>query len=141
MKKDNTNNAEVTRKIYEDRFGNRIIDVCEDGNLVERTTYNKKGEMVEVLHPGDLRSSYAYDENGDEIECNQYFIHEDGTEEHAFQGFKKYDDKGRLVEYEYDNIHDGHFHFTYKYDTLEGKILKKEYEENGELVGVELIEK
>ena len=136
-----TNKTEVTRKIYDDCFGNSITAVYEDGNLVERTTYNKKGEMVEVLHPGDLRSCYAYDENGDEIECNQYFIHEDCTEEHAFQGFKKYDADGRLVEYEYENIYDGHFHFTYKYDTLEGKFLKKEYNENGELVSVELVEK
>ena len=133
--------AKITREKYEDRQGNSITAVYEDGNLVERTTYNKKGEMVEVSHPGDLRSCYIYDDNGNEIECNQFIIHEDGTEEHAFQGFKKYDADGRLIEYEYENIYDGHFHFTYKYTPLEGKILQKAYDQKGELVGVELVEK
>ena len=132
---------DIVRKSETDRFGNEIREVYNNGVLVERTTYNKKGEMVEVFTPGDLRSSYIYDENGEEIECNQFFIHEDGTEEHAFQGFKKYDEDKRLIEYEYDNIHDGHSHFTYKYQTLEGKILQKEYDQSGELVGVELMDK
>jgi hypothetical protein len=137
----NKQESKITREKYEDRLGNSITAVYEDGNLVERTTYNKKGEMVEVYHPGDLRSCYIYDDNGNEIECNQFFIHEDGTEEHAFHGFKKYDADGRLIEYEYENIYDGHFHFTYKYQTLEGKILQKEYDQSGELVGVELMDK
>ena len=137
----NMQEAKITREKYEDRQGNSITAVYEDGNLVERTTYNKKGEMVEVYHPGDLRSCYIYDDNGNEIECNQFFIHEDGTEEHAFHGFKKYDADGRLIEYEYENICDGHFHFTYKYTPLEGKILQKAYDQEGELVGVELVEK
>ena len=137
----NMQEAKITREKYEDRLGNSITAVYEDGNLVERTTYNKKGEMVEVYHPGDLRSCYIYDDNGNEIECNQFIIHEDGTEEHAFQGFKKYDADGRLIEYEYENIYDGHFHFTYKYTPLEGKILQKAYDQKGELVGVELVEK
>ena len=131
---------DIVRKSETDRFGNEIREVYNNGVLVERTTYNKKGEMVEVLTPGDLRSSYIYDENGEEIECNQFFIHEDGTEEHAYQGFKKYDDKGRLIDYEYDNIYDGHFHFTYKYDVLEGKTIRKAYDDSGELVAVELVE-
>ena len=134
-------NSKVIREKYEDHLGNSVIDVYEDGNLVERSTYNKDGEILEELLPGELRSCYVYDENGDEIECNQYFIHDDGTEEHAFQGFKKYDEEGRLIEYEYENICDGHFLFTYKYETLEGKILRKGYDENGNLVGVELVEK
>lgn len=131
---------DIVRKSETDRFGNEIREVYNNGVLVERTTYNKKGEMVEVLTPGALRSSYIYDENGEEIECNQFFIHEDGTEEHAYQGFKKYDEKGRLIDYEYDNIYDGHFHFTYKYDVLEGKTIQKAYDESGELVAVELVE-
>ena len=131
---------DIVRKSETDRFGNEIREVYNNGVLVERTTYNKKGEMVEVLTPGNLRSSYIYDENGEEIECNQFFIHEDGTEEHAYQGFKKYDDKGRLIDYEYDNIYDGHFHFTYKYDVLEGKTIQKAYDDSGELVAVELVE-
>ena len=131
---------DIVRKSETDRFGNEIREVYNNGVLVERTTYNKKGEMVEVFTPGDLRSSYIYDENGEEIECNQFFIHEDGTEEHAYQGFKKYDDKGRLIDYEYDNIYDGHFHFTYKYDVLEGKTIQKAYDDSGELVAVELVE-
>ena len=131
---------DIVRKSETDRFGNEIREVYNNGVLVERTTYNKKGEMVEVLTPGDLRSSYIYDENGEEIECNQFFIHEDGTEEHAYQGFKKYDEKGRLIDYEYDNIYDGHFHFTYKYDVLEGKTIQKAYDDSGELVAVELVE-
>lgn len=137
----NMQEAKITREKYEDRQGNSITAVYEDGNLVERTTYNKKGEMVEVYRPGDLRSCYVYDDNGNEIECNQFFIQEDGTEEHAFQGFKKYDEDGRLIEYEYENIYDGHFHFTYKYAPLEGKFLQKVYDQKGELVGVELVEK
>lgn len=96
--------------------------------------------MVEEFYPGDLRTCYIYDDNGDEIECNQFLIQEDGTEEHAFQGFKKYDEDGQLIEYEYENTCDGHFHFTYKYETLEGKILQKAYDQKGDLVGVELIE-
>ena len=131
---------DIVRKSETDRFGNEIREVYNNGVLVERTTYNKKGEMVEVLTPGNLRSSYIYDENGEEIECNQFFIHEDGTEEHAYQGFKKYDEKGRLIDYEYDNIYDGHFHFTYKYDVLEGKPIQKAYDDSGELVAVELVE-
>ena len=131
---------DIVRKSETDRFGNEIREVYNNGVLVERTTYNKKGEMVEVLTPGDLRSSYIYDENGEEIECNQFFIHEDGTEEHAYQGFKNYDEKGRLIDYEYDNIYDGHFHFTYKYDVLEGKTIQKAYDDSGELVAVELVE-
>jgi hypothetical protein len=131
---------DIVRKSEIDRFGNEIREVYNNGVLVERTTYNKKGEKVEVLTPGNLRSSYIYDENGEEIECNQFFIHEDGTEEHAYQGFKKYDDKGRLIDYEYDNIYDGHFHFTYKYDVLEGKTIQKAYDDSGELVAVELVE-
>ena len=131
---------DIVRKSETDRFGNEIREVYNNGVLVDRTTYNKKGEMVEVLTPGNLRSSYIYDENGEEIECNQFFIHEDGTEEHAYQGFKKYDDKGRLIDYEYDNIYDGHFHFTYKYDVLEGKTIQKAYDDSGELVAVELVE-
>lgn len=131
---------DIVRKSETDRFGNEIREVYNNGVLVERTTYNKKGEMVEVLTPGNLRSSYIYDENGEEIECNQFFIHEDGTEEHAYQGFKKYDEKGRLIDYEYDNIYDGHFHFTYKYDVLEGKTIQKAYDDSGELVAVELVE-
>lgn len=131
---------DIVRKSEIDRFGNEIREVYNNGVLVERTTYNKKGEMVEALSPGNLRSSYIYDENGEEIECNQFFIHEDGTEEHAYQGFKKYDEKGRLIDYEYDNIYDGHFHFTYKYDVLEGKTIQKAYNDSGELVAVELVE-
>ena len=131
---------DIVRKSEIDRFGNEIREVYNNGVLVERTTYNKKGEMVEVLTPGNLRSSYIYDENGEEIECNQFFIHEDGTEEHAYQSFKKYDEKGRLIDYEYDNIYDGHFHFTYKYDVLEGKTIQKAYDDSGELVAVELVE-
>lgn len=131
---------DIVRKSETDRFGNEIREVYNNGVLVERTTYNKKEKMLEVLTPGDLRSSYIYDENGEEIECNQFFIHEDGTEEHAHQGFKKYDEKGRLIDYEYDNIYDGHFHFTYKYDVLEGKTIQKAYDDSGELVAVELVE-
>ena len=97
----NIQEAKITREKYEDRQGNSITAVYEDGNLVERTTYNKKGEMVEVYRPGDLRSCYVYNDNGNEIECNQFF----------------------------------------KYTPLEGKILQKAYDQKGELVGVELVEK
>ena len=131
---------EIIRTTETDSQGNTIHFAYKEGTLIERITYNKKGEMVEEFYPGDLRSCYIYDDNGDEIECNQFLIQDDGTEEHAFQGFKKYDAEGRLIEYEYENANDGHFHFTYKYETLEGKVLQKMYDQKGNLVGVELIE-
>lgn len=131
---------DIKRTIETDGQGNTIHFAYKEGTLIERITYNKKGEMVEEFYPGELRNFYIYDDNGDEIECNQFLIQDDGTEEHAFQGFKKYDEEGRLIEYEYENAHDGHFHFTYKYETLEGKVLQKMYDQKGDLVGVELIE-
>lgn len=131
---------DIKRTIETDGQGNTIHFAYKEGTLIERITYNKNGEMVEEFYPGELRNCYIYDDNGDEIECNQFLIQDDGTEEHAFQGFKKYDEEGRLIEYEYENAHDGHFHFTYKYETLEGKVLQKMYDQKGDLVGVELIE-
>ena len=131
---------DIKRTIETDGQGNTIHFAYKEGTLIERITYNKKVEMVEEFYPGELRNCYIYDDNGDEIECNQFLIQDDGTEEHAFQGFKKYDEEGRLIEYEYENAHDGHFHFTYKYETLEGKVLQKMYDQKGDLVGVELIE-
>jgi hypothetical protein len=131
---------EIIRKTETDHQGNTIHFAYKEDTLIERITYNKKGEMVEEFYPGELRNCYIYDDNGDEIECNQFLIQDDGREEHAFQGFKKYDEEGRLIEYEYENAYDGHFHFTYKYETLEGKVLQKMYDQKGDLVGVELIE-
>lgn len=132
--------SEITYKDYTDMQGNRIREQYSDGKMTERTRYNSLGQMVEVLYPGDLRSCYIYDGNGDEIECNQYFIDEDGVETHAYRGFRKYDDQGRLIDYEYENIHDGHFHYTYKYEMIEGKTVMKEYNEDGELTNMEVLE-
>lgn len=130
---------EITYKDYTDKEGNRIREQYSGGKMTERTQYNSLGQMVEVLYPGDLRSCYIYDGNGDEIECNQYFIDEDGVETHAYRGFRKYDDQGRLIDYEYENIHDGHFHYTYKYEMIEGKLVRMEYDENGELIDLEVM--
>ena len=131
--------SQTTSKEYYDINGHRVHEVYVDGELAERTQYDSKDQMVEVLIPGEERTTYTYDRNGDEIETHQYFIGEDGVEEHVYQGFKKYDEEGRLIEYVYANLYDGHFRYTYKYQEFEGKILKKEYDESGELVDVELV--
>lgn len=39
---------DIVRKSETDRFGNEIREVYNNGVLMERTTYNKKGEMVAV---------------------------------------------------------------------------------------------
>lgn len=130
--------SEVIRKMYGDQTGNSIAAVYEDGDLIERTTYNSHGQMIETLQ-GNLKTVYVYNAEGDEVECHQYYIHEDNYEEYIFSGFKKYDEEGRLIEYEYDNIHEGHFHFTYKYDVFEGKLVRKAYNDNSELVDLTIL--
>ncbi len=138
-----TNNTldhnEITYKEYFDSQGNRVREEYNNDELLEITKYNSKDEMVEVIIPGEIRTCYKYDDNGEEIEVNQYIISEDGVEERSFQGFKKYDEEGKIIEYEYDDLYDGHFHYTYKYQEFEGKTLQKMYDDSGELVEVALV--
>lgn len=132
--------SEIIEKRETDEFGNTIQLVYNDGVLHKRITYNKKGDMVEEFYPGELRTCYKYNENGDEIECNQYLIYENQYEEHARCEFKKYDAEGRIIECEGEDIADGPFRFTYKYEPFEGKVLQKIYDKNGDLVGVGIVE-
>ena len=102
--------TEIIEKRESDEFGNTIQLVYNDGVLHKRTTYNKKRDMVEEFYPGELRTCYKYNENGDEIEC------------------------------EGEDIADGHFRFTYKYEPFEGRVLQKTYDKNGDLVRVGIVE-
>ena len=115
-----------------DGTGNYIIEVYIDGELDNKILRNSKDQALEVLSYGDpiLKTTYAYDEQGREIECKQWNIYENGYEEFILQDFTKYDSQGRVIEAMHEDIDEVHEHLFFTYSEVNGKTVQHAFDEN-----------
>ena len=129
-----------TRRGYEDKHCNYIVETCLYDEMMRRETYDRFDNLIEVIMPVILRTRHDYDENGNEVKRNFYVIGMDGTENGVYNSVMEYDEECRLIDMECDAVDEGHSHMTYRYDVLDGKTIQKAYDRSGNLVDVKILE-
>lgn len=137
----NDNTTRFTRREYEDRHGNYVVETCLYDEMMKRETYDRFDNLIEVLVPVIMRTRHDYDENGNEVKRYLYVISVDGTEMGVYNSVMEYDEECRLVELESDAIDTGHQHLIYRYDVVDNRTIQKAYDRNGNLVDIKIVHK
>lgn len=124
-------NVEKIRTNLNDGTGNYYLEVYIDGELESKVLCNPKGQSLEVLSYGEptLKTTYVYDEQGREVECKQWNIHDNGYEEFLLQAFTKYDSQGRIIEAMHEDIEEIYEHLFFTYSEVNGKTVQHVFDE------------
>lgn len=124
-------NVEKIRTDLNDGTGNYYLEVYIDGELESKVLCNPKGQSLEVLSYGEptLKTTYVYDEQGREVECKQWNIHDNGYEEFLLQAFTKYDSQGRIIEAMHEDIEEIYEHLFFTYSEVNGKTVQHVFDE------------
>ena len=124
-------NIEKIRTDLNDGTGNYYLEVYIDGELESKVLCNPKGQSLEVLSYGEptLKTTYVYDEQGREVECKQWNIHDNGYEEFLLQAFTKYDSQGRIIEAMHEDIEEIYEHLFFTYSEVNGKTVQYVFDE------------
>ena len=124
-------NVEKIRTDLNDGTGNYYLEVYIDGELESKVLCNPKGQSLEVLSYGEptLKTTYVYDEQGREVECKQWNIHDNGYEEFLLQAFTKYDSQGRVIEALHEDIEEIYEHLFFTYSEVNGKTVQHVFDE------------
>lgn len=124
-------NIEKIRTDLNDGTGNYYLEVYIDGELESKVLCNPKGQSLEVLSYGEptLKTTYVYDEQGREVECKQWNIHDNGYEEFLLQAFTRYDSQGRVIEALHEDIEEIYEHLFFTYSEVNGKTVQHVFDE------------
>ena len=124
-------NVEKIRTNLNDGTGNYYLEVYIDGELESKVLCNPKGQSLEVLSYSEptLKTTYVYDEQGREVECKQWNIHDNGYEEFLLQAFTKYDSQGRIIEAMHEDIEEIYEHLFFTYSEVNGKTVQHVFDE------------
>ena len=124
-------NVEKIRTDLNDGTGNYYLEVYIDGELESKVLCNPKGQSLEVLSYGEptLKTTYVYDEQGREVECKQWNIHDNGYEEFLLQAFTRYDSQGRVIEALHEDIEEIYEHLFFTYSEVNGKTVQHVFDE------------
>ena len=124
-------NIEKIRTDLNDGTGNYYLEVYIDGELESKVLCNPNGQSPEVLSYGEptLKTTYVYDEQGREVECKQWNIHDNGYEEFLLQAFTKYDSQGRIIEAMHEDIEEIYEHLFFTYSEVNGKTVQHVFDE------------
>ena len=124
-------NVEKIRTDLNDGTGNYYLEVYIDGELESKVLCNPKGQSLEVLSYGEptLKTTYVYDEQGREVECKQWNIHDNGYEEFLLQAFTKYDSQGRIIEAMHEDIEEIYEHLFFTYSEVNSKTVQHVFDE------------
>ena len=124
-------NVKKIRTDLNDGTGNYILEIYIDGELDSRVLCDSKDQSLEVLSYGDptLKTTYVYDEQGREVECKQWNIHDNGYDEFLLQAFTKYDGMGRVIEAMHEDIEEIYEHFFFTYSEVNGKTVQHIFDE------------
>ena len=124
-------NIKKIRTDLNDGTGNYILEIYIDGELDSKVLCDSKDQSLEVLSYGDptLKTTYVYDEQGREVECKQWNIHDNGYEEFLLQAFTKYDSEGRIIEAMHEDIEEIYEHLFFTYSEVNGKTVQHIFDE------------
>ena len=124
-------NIEKIRTDLNDGTGNYYLEVYIDGELESKVLCNPKGQSLEVLSYSEptLKTTYVYDEQGREVECKQWNIHDNGYEEFILQAFTRYDSQGRVIEALHEDIEEIYEHLFFTYSEVNGKTVQHVFDE------------
>lgn len=124
-------NVEKIRTNLNDGTGNYYLEVYIDGELESKVLCNPKGQSLEVLSYSEptLKTTYVYDEQGREVECKQWNIHDNGYEEFILQAFTRYDSQGRVIEALHEDIEEIYEHLFFTYSEVNGKTVQHVFDE------------
>jgi hypothetical protein len=127
-----SDNLKKIRTDLNDGTGNYIQEIYTDGKLDYRIIFNSNDQPLEEIWYGEpmLKNTYVYDDQGLEIEFNQYNIHENGYKEFLLQSFTKYDDHGRAIEVEHEDVVEGYRHLFFTYSEEDGQPVQHVFDEN-----------